>query len=259
MKYALVHGKKKEAHKGAQGICPGCGATMISKCGEVKIHHWAHKGNRNCDHWWENETEWHRAWKGHFPEEWQEVVQFGENGEKHIADVKTKTGLVLEFQHSYLNPEERRSRNTFYPKLAWVVDGTRRLKDRSRFIKVIQEGSSLPIKDIRISCTDFPEESRILEEWVNCSVPVFFDFGEQERMWFLIPSSTLDRAYLVRIARDYFVTLCTNGSLEEVTGNITLLIHEYQNFLHKRNQMALNRRANQMLARKRTKYRRRRF
>ncbi|MDF0716957.1 competence protein CoiA family protein [Muricauda sp. 334s03] len=259
MKFALVNGQKTEAFKGGRGFCPSCSALLIAKCGEFKTHHWAHKGNRICDQWWENETEWHRAWKRHFPKEWQEVVQFDEKGEKHIADVKTETGLVLEFQHSYLNPEERRSRNTFYPKIAWVVDGTRRTKDKSRFIKVIQEGSTLPLKNIRISYTDFPEESRILKEWVNCDMPVFFDFGEQERLWFLIPKSTMDRAYVVRIARDYFIDICVNGSLEEVTGNITLLIYEYQNYVRKRNQMALNRRANQMLAKKRTKYRRRRF
>jgi len=55
-----------------------------------------------CDNWWENETQWHRDWKNHFPVEWQEVVQIAEDGEKHIADVKTSEGWVVEFQHSYL-------------------------------------------------------------------------------------------------------------------------------------------------------------
>lgn len=45
-----------------------------------------------------------------------------ESGEKHIADVKTDSGWVLEFQHSNINPKERLSRNSFYPKLVWVVD-----------------------------------------------------------------------------------------------------------------------------------------
>jgi hypothetical protein len=41
---------------------------------------------------------------------WQEIVHRSDSGEKHIADVKTDHGWVIEFQHSYLNPEERRSR-----------------------------------------------------------------------------------------------------------------------------------------------------
>jgi len=37
-------------------------------------------------------------------------VHRAEDGEKHIADVKTYHGRVIEFQHSYLKPVERRSR-----------------------------------------------------------------------------------------------------------------------------------------------------
>ena len=51
------------------------------------------KGRRFCDPWWENETEWHRAWKDQFPADWQEIVHHAEDGEKHIADVKTDRWL----------------------------------------------------------------------------------------------------------------------------------------------------------------------
>jgi competence CoiA-like predicted nuclease len=114
MKYALIGDERIEATKGAKGVCPSCGSILIAKCGDLKVNHWSHKGNRNCDQWWENETEWHRAWKGQFPDDWQEVVHKDKNGEKHIADVKTESGWVLKFQHSYLKPEESRSRNAFY-------------------------------------------------------------------------------------------------------------------------------------------------
>lgn len=69
MKFALINGDKAEATKGAKGVCPSCGSELIAKCGEVKVDHWAHKGNRNCDPWWENETDWHRSWKGNFPKD----------------------------------------------------------------------------------------------------------------------------------------------------------------------------------------------
>src|SRR5689334_12169298 len=115
MKFALVNNAKVEAVKGAHGTCRTCGSEVIAKCGEVKANHWAHKGNRNCDPWWEHETEWHRAWKNHFSGEWQEVVLKDElTGEKHIADIKTEHGLVVEFQHSCINPEEQRKREGFY-------------------------------------------------------------------------------------------------------------------------------------------------
>jgi len=60
-------------------------------------------------------------------------VHFDEKGEKHIADVKTKNGWVLEFQHSYIKPEERNYRNAFYSKLVWIIDGLRRKTDRIQF------------------------------------------------------------------------------------------------------------------------------
>ncbi len=160
MKYALVCGKKTEASKGAKGVCPSCGSELIAKCGQVKVNHWAHKGTRNCDPWWENETEWHREWKGHFPTDWQEVVHKSDTGEKHIADVKTEQGWVLEFQHSFLNPEERLSRNTFYPKLVWVVDGLRRQRDQQQFQKILEESAVINQKPL-IRKVNFPDECSV--------------------------------------------------------------------------------------------------
>src|SRR6202008_832216 len=39
------------------------------------------------------------------------------------ADVVTKTGIVIEFQHSAMTDAEWRSRETFYKNLIWIVDG----------------------------------------------------------------------------------------------------------------------------------------
>ena len=64
MKFALHGGKRVEAEANLKGaVCQVCKAEVIAKCGDIKIHHWAHKSKRKCDHWWENETQWHRDWK----------------------------------------------------------------------------------------------------------------------------------------------------------------------------------------------------
>ena len=136
MKYALINNIRTEAAKGAKGICPVCGSDVIAKCGDVKLHHWAHKGIRNCDPWWENETEWHRAWKDNFNPDWQEkILRDAPSGEKHIADLRTSHGLVIEFQHSHIDPQERAKREDFYKYMIWVVDGTRLKRDYPRFLK----------------------------------------------------------------------------------------------------------------------------
>ncbi len=73
MKYAILNKIKTEAIKGIIGTCPNCGAELIPKCGNIKIHHWSHKRLNNCDNWWESETEWHRNWKNNYPIDWQEI------------------------------------------------------------------------------------------------------------------------------------------------------------------------------------------
>ena len=117
MKYALVNGERQEAKPGLSGKCDCCGDPIVAKCGDERIWHWSHKGNRTCDPWWENQTEWHRAWKGQFPTERQEIIHTAPNGEKHIADVKTDQNYVIEFQHSHLNPQERIVREAFYQNM----------------------------------------------------------------------------------------------------------------------------------------------
>src|SRR6476469_5444493 len=98
MKYAVIEGKRQEAQPDLSGKCPDCAGEVIARCGDVRVWHWAHWRTRDCDRWSEPETEWHRAWKNHFPKDWQERIHWSESGEKHIADVQPERGIVLEFQ-----------------------------------------------------------------------------------------------------------------------------------------------------------------
>jgi len=124
MKYSFVDNIKVEAFHGGKGLCPCCNKETVAKCGSKRLHHWAHKSMKHCDDWWENETEWHRKWKSFFPKEWQEVVLFdNKTGEKHIADVKTDNGFVLEFQNSPMSLNELESRENFYKKMLWIING----------------------------------------------------------------------------------------------------------------------------------------
>lgn len=124
MEIALINGARTHPKPGLAGVCPACGQAVIAKCGSQLIWHWAHKGKRHCDPWWENETEWHRTWKSHFPDHMHEVVLFDElTGEKHIADLRTDRGMVIEIQHSAMPIEELRSREAFYKHMIWIIDG----------------------------------------------------------------------------------------------------------------------------------------
>lgn len=179
MRFALIDNKLTEAASGLKGFCPGCSQPVTAKCGTQRIHHWAHRNNKMCDNWWEPETVWHRSWKNNFPEEWHEVFLLDDQtGEKHVADVRTIGGLVIEFQHSHIDPKERTSRESFYQDMVWVVDGTRLKADYQRFLKG-KKNYSFSMKrkgffriDHRINC--FPLG------WTESSVPVIFDFQGNE-------------------------------------------------------------------------------
>ncbi|MGE4349563.1 MAG: competence protein CoiA [Candidatus Berkiella sp.] len=222
MKYALVDGLKKTPKPQMHAECLCCGSKVISKCGDKKLWHWAHYSKRNCDIWWENETQWHRDWKEKFPVEWQEVIHKAEHGEKHIADVKTAEGWALEFQHSYLKPEERKSRNAFYPKIVWVVDGLRRTRDKEQFFKLLNEMKPV-YKSPHISKV-YLDESALLREWSGNHCPVFFDFGD-DLLWCLLPLEQNMWGYVVAFSRQEFVNL-HNGK-EGEKNNFERLLNQF--------------------------------
>lgn len=119
-----VNGKRITPQKGLSANCQLCKSEVVAKCGRIKIHHWAHKSINTCDKWWENETEWHKQWKNHFPIHWQEVVRFdNKSNERHIADVfNFEKELVIEFQNSRISVDELEARERFYKKMIWVIN-----------------------------------------------------------------------------------------------------------------------------------------
>lgn len=213
MKLSIVNGERSEPEKGLVGICIGCGQPMIAKCGPIKIWHWAHKSECECDHWWENETEWHRAWKNNFSSECQEIRHKADNGEWHIADVKTAQGHIIEFQHSFLKSEERQARNKFYGNnLVWVVDGLMRKKDRLQFEIILKNAKQITQNFSLVRLPSVFDECSILKEWSECNGPVFFDFGIELPLWCLLPKSSTSARYVGPFSRQIFVEL-HNGKL----------------------------------------------
>jgi hypothetical protein len=168
---------------------------------------------RDCDSWAEKETDWHRAWKNNFPVECQEFIQHdGQSGEKHIADVRTPHGLVIEFQHSHLDPKERAAREHFYGNMLWVVDGTRLQRDYPRFDR--GKGDLRPMKIPGCFLLAFPDEC-FPAMWLDSSVPVIFDFrgvyesrppdALRDMLWCLLPGRAEGNAWVIGMSRGQFV------------------------------------------------------
>lgn len=208
MLWANINGARSPPSRGLRAECPVCLRPVIAKCGERRIQHWAHLGERTCDQWWEPETEWHRTWKRKFPDTWHECIMHDVTGEKHIADVRTPDGVVIEFQHSHLRDEERSAREHFYRDMLWVVDGLRLRRDLPRF-----ENGARDLRAIRQGIYTHPFVDELFPtNWLKASVPVFFDFGAEggspsganRPLWCLLPQPDVG-ATVLRVSRETFI------------------------------------------------------
>lgn len=260
MKFGLVNGVKSEATKGVRGVCPCCGAELIAKCGDFKMNHWAHKDKLLCDVWWENETEWHRAWKNNFPVEWQERVCFDEKtGEKHIADVQTDHNLVIEFQHSHIEYQERTLREEFYKNIVWVVDGTRLKRDYPRFLKCKKNGFENTI----FNKTDNPKIFRVdfldwcfPPDWLESSVPVIFDFlgdgsmedseGLRNTLYCLFPQVG-NHARVAEFSREAFIKATISGEWSKRVQNFINDFSERDEKERKEQQQTVSRQSKEVI------------
>lgn len=120
-----------ETHSNQEYYCPYCGAPLITKKGDVRQHHFAHKQNHVCSDTWAHSgpsgydvSPWHNEWQSLFPKENQEVkLVLGDT--KHRADVLIDR-TVVEFQHSIMPVAAFDNRNNFYfnlgYKVVWLFD-----------------------------------------------------------------------------------------------------------------------------------------
>ena len=189
MRLALVNDVRMEPEPSVRGKCCLCGGDMISKCGEYVSWHWAHKTRITCDPWQESETEWHRYWKDAFPLDCQEVVHIDDRTkEKHIADVKTPAGCVVEVQHSPIAEKEARIRESFYRDMIWIVDA--RHLDGWFFVGMAYDLASCCPMMYQVKWWG---SSRLLERWAKSRVHVYFDVmnsanehkDKDGRLWYL--------------------------------------------------------------------------
>jgi hypothetical protein len=233
MKFASIEGQRREAQPGLSGTCASCRETVVAKCGKLRVGHWAHKGVRVCDRWWESETEWHRNWKNEFPANWQEVVQIAPNGEKHVADIRTENGIVIEFQHSFLKAEERIARELYYRKMLWVVDGRRRKRDAAQLLECI--GPRIWSQPPFIIHSARGDACALLRDWNSSSMPVYFDLGPHEQdgeptLWRRDPISRTGTVYLTPVSRDSFLRVHRTGldAEERFSEGVGVIVENFQ-------------------------------
>jgi len=112
--------------KGIKATCPDCGKPLITKMGTYIVHHFAHYPDADCDsmRYSDGMTPWHRAWQNKILNPIAGInievpYPFGDYHKR--ADLKTPSGLIVEFQHSSLPVNERFLREKCYKNMIWII------------------------------------------------------------------------------------------------------------------------------------------
>lgn len=192
MLFALVDGIKSEATPKQVGVCPLCEEKVFSKCGEINIWHWAHKKGVSCDHWYEPESDWHYHWKQTFGKDNSEVV-IKKDGKRHIADIYTKGGVVIELQNSPITKPIIKQREDFYgERMIWVLNGIHFAHNfeiygsgRNEYYGLdnllLKEGGNHGRLDRNTSLSFSWKYAR--RSWQGVHRYVFIDFGQEHLFW----------------------------------------------------------------------------
>jgi competence protein CoiA len=106
-------------------FCPGCGASVTLKIGEIKIPHFAHKSLHDCDSSGEPESPLHLQGK-------QQLYKFFSSQnltvelEKYVPAIRQRADLLLnhqiaiEFQCSPISASQIASRSAGYSEIDWL-------------------------------------------------------------------------------------------------------------------------------------------
>lgn len=128
MRYAIQNGKKvhiKDAEKGSIGQDCWLKDFKLKACKGDYLQYWKYVDERPIlPRGYENETEWHIAWKSLVKDEYCEVI-CGVNNE-HRADIKTLE-CVIELQYSHISLADAKERTKFYKELTgnriiWIIN-----------------------------------------------------------------------------------------------------------------------------------------
>ena len=208
MHFALLNGARVEPEKGLAGaVCPICKQPVRARCGEERVKHWAHKSVIDCDPWLEPETEWHRRWKNRFGDMQEQMHENG--GTRHVADVKTTDGTIVEFRHNAISRAGCATREAFFGKtMFWVVDCARNSRLAERLKENRYRLRTSNVLGYVMQSTREPEKC-FPKVWAESRRFVFLDYGNPELMC-IFPGRMRGQLLCMAMQKDEFVE-CING------------------------------------------------
>lgn len=214
MKYALLHDEYVTATPHQKGaVCPLCLSEVVARCGEINVHHWAHKKGAHCDVWCEPDSEWRHKWLDSFSGcRIEQKLEIGK--EKHFIDVQTEFGTNILLRRGRIKEAELAKMEDFFPSLVWIVDLGSAKRAVNQFGKAHVEGFISHSFD-EVYKTIMGDEG-LPSAWTKCRYPVFFDFSSakdlpgyiSDFLWCLMPyeahSCVYDRV-LIRYTKEEMI------------------------------------------------------
>jgi len=117
------------------------------------------------------------------------------------------------------------------------VDGTRRKRDGKQFIEALKYGTQvdarLAIKLVR------SDECALLREWVGSHAPIFFDFGSEQALSWLIAGRPDGLAYVGPVSRASFIAMHRGGvtqmtrDFDELVKDFSGLVADHESYLQR--------------------------
>lgn len=201
----IEEGKLARAAEGARGQCPECKGKVYARVPEHAIRHWAHTPlpdgqERYCSRDSGEMTEWHYSWQSERTDLSCIEVAVG----PHRADVVNAGGIVIEFQHSTITPDDVTAREQHWRKGVWVLDGTPGEEGKER-VQVRRRPDQDPDDPYR--AFKWPRANLVL---YRAKWPVWIDVGSGCLQVRFVPQGGMGGGWLV--TKEWFVKEVVNGS-----------------------------------------------
>ena len=114
----------------------------------------------------------------------------------------------------------------------------RRKRDRAQFLKAWEEGARVGANSpVRRA---FSDDCRLLQEWAGSPAPVFFDFGEEHMLGWLLAKRPNGPAYIAPFQRAIFIGIHRQtgtqmaGDFDSFVEELSGLVDNYESHLRLR-------------------------
>ena len=215
---AVVDGRKLSPVKNRKGECAYCGGEMIAQRNPTGNWNWVHQSEGACDSWCETDTAWRIEWMRQFPVAFREVIDVKQGtNQKHFADVKTDSGLVVVFRNNpFIRRRELIARERFFDSVVWIVNCTSSEEITNIFYSGLSwEPTNLDPLQYHLHSWGLDGD---LGVWADANSDVLFDFGDQmhlgtEFLWHLDSCSPISKSGKASVvSRKSFVRACIAGT-----------------------------------------------